>query len=173
MSVDLISAFPRGSGTEVCPNGVYHVHRDGSVQVNEADLEEMIARGYYPTDPVLNLIVKGISMGGFFLKNRPTLTATMSATGYSQAFKPALGLPIYCSFTGTWQGRAKILRSVDGGATKQGRAMTADGWPPSGAWGGDGSDGIFNELPAETSPLATYYVYAELTSGSFTFNFHQ
>ncbi|MFZ3485567.1 hypothetical protein [Sphingomonas sp. 3-13AW] len=81
-------------------------------------------------------------------------------------FLPEPGRPIHLTLSGTWSGRATLLRSVDGGATAEPLTLAGAPW------------GIFtanaNEPVAEESVAGTgYYLDFALASGTIAYRVAQ
>lgn len=94
------------------------------------------------------------------------LTGTASASKTDGPFSPDLGRPIWVTIAGAFTGSVTVLRSIDGGATRQGLTVVGQPW------------GVFtgpvNEAVAEeTVAAATYYLSIVLTSGSLTYRVEQ
>lgn len=82
------------------------------------------------------------------------ITGTSTGAGYSSAFTPQLGRPIWISLSVTsWPGgTAQLFRSLDGGGTKLPyvtAGVTLNTYTGSG----------YDVLIGETDPAATYYLY--------------
>lgn len=94
------------------------------------------------------------------------LVGSTGATGRFGPFVPELGRDLWVTLSGVWVGTVRLLRSIDGGATKQGLTIAGDPWAvftanANEAIGGEGDVG------------ATYYVDAVLTSGTLSYRVAQ
>lgn len=93
------------------------------------------------------------------------LTGSASASGQAGPFVPELGRPIWLTLTGTWAGRVTVLRSLDGGATRQPLTVGGQSWASFIA--------NVNEPVAEETAAATYYLSFELASGTVAYRMGQ
>jgi hypothetical protein len=110
-------------------------------------------------------------VGGSALPTYPTYQAvaptpvstTVSNTTQtdSAAFTPQLGRPVNVLITGTWAGTVQVLRSLDGGTTRN--PITAAG-TPYGRFTANAQEAV----GSDSDPAATYYLRFMLTSGSAT-----
>ncbi|MFV0624142.1 hypothetical protein ACBY01_09055 [Sphingomonas sp. ac-8] len=94
------------------------------------------------------------------------LAGTASAATRSGPFVPELDRPIHLTLSGSWTGRATLLRSVDGGATAEPLTLAGAPW------------GVFtanaNEVVAEESVAgASYYLDLAPTSGTVAYRVAQ
>lgn len=96
----------------------------------------------------------------------PALTGTMTSSGLAGPFAPRAGRTVMLVLGGTWTGSVRILRSVDGGATKTG--LTAGG----AAWGVFTAN-VCEPVWDESEAAATLYLDITLTSGSLTYRLGQ
>lgn len=112
------------------------------------------------------LPVSVVSGGDAAVQVPPALTGI--ATGNAQAgpFTPARNLPIVLTLTGTWTGKVRLLRSIDGGATRL--PLTAAGldWA---SFEGNACEPVW----AENEAGATLYLDIALTSGAVTYRVAQ
>lgn len=58
----------------------------------------------------------------------PPLAGTASNATMAGPYKPVPGRPVYLQLGGAWQGRVRLLRSVDGGATKMPLTIAGQPW---------------------------------------------
>ena len=94
------------------------------------------------------------------------LAGTASTSGRVGPFVPELDRPIHLTLLGSWSGRVRVLRSVDGGATLDPLTLAGEPW------------GLFttnaNEPVAEESVAGTsYYLELSLLSGAVTYRVAQ
>lgn len=94
------------------------------------------------------------------------LTGTLAASGVVGPFPPRAGRAVMLTLSGTWAGSVKVLRSLDGGATKVG--LTAAGQPWA-AYTGNVCEPVWEESEA----AATLYLDVTLTSGTLTYRLGQ
>ncbi|MFC3175195.1 hypothetical protein ACFOD9_13120 [Novosphingobium bradum] len=94
------------------------------------------------------------------------LAGTLSATGIVGPFAPRAGRAVMLALSGTWTGSVKVVRSVDGGATKTG--LTAGGAP----WAVFTAN-VCEPVWDESEAAATLYLDVTLTSGSLTYRMGQ
>jgi len=90
-------------------------------------------------------------------------TATSAVVG---PFAPRSGRAIVLALSGTWTGTVKVLRSVDGGATKGGLTAGGTAW---GVFTGNACEPVWDESEA----AATLFLDITVTSGSVTYRMGQ
>ena len=100
----------------------------------------------------------------------PAASAPLAGTAVSSTiagpFAPDPGRPIWLTLSGTWSGRAQLLRSTDGGATAL--PITVAGQ----VWGSYTAN--CNEAAAEeTVAGASYYLSVTLASGTLAYQVQQ
>jgi len=90
------------------------------------------------------------------------LTGTAVSTGVVGPFPPRAGRAVVLVLSGVWTGTVKVLRSLDGGATKVG--LTAGG-QPWGVYTGNVCEPVWEESEA----AASLYLDVTVTYGSVTY----
>ena len=89
------------------------------------------------------LPVTGASSGAAAPVPAPApLAGTASASTVAGPFGPVPGRPVYLQLTGTWQGRVRMLRSVDGGVTKVPLTVAGQPW---GVFTGPACEAVWEE----------------------------
>lgn len=58
----------------------------------------------------------------------PPLTGTAASPRVIGPFDPLSGRPVFLQLSGTWTGEVQVLRSVDGGATRQPLTVAGAAW---------------------------------------------
>ena len=96
----------------------------------------------------------------------PALTGTALASGLFGPFAPRAGRAVVVVLSGTWSGSVKVVRSLDGGATKVGLTAGGTAW---GVFTGNACEPVWDESEA----AATLYLDVTLTSGSLTYRLGQ
>lgn len=96
----------------------------------------------------------------------PAIAGTVSASGVVGPFAPRAGRAVMLMLSGTWTGSVKVVRSVDGGATKTG--LTAGGAP----WGVYAAN-VCEPVWEESEAAATLYLDITLTAGALTYRLGQ
>lgn len=139
-----------------------------NVEISEAELRSMYRTGSFQIDGGTQPSPGDAATVG------ASVTGTLNASGYSTTpFVPKLNVPIWLTVKGNFKGgRVALVRSVDGGATKQAIGVSAEGYPLTSVYTGD-PDGVSIQSVSETSDRAEYYVRGDFTSGSATFEIHQ
>jgi hypothetical protein len=94
------------------------------------------------------------------------LAGSLSASGQAGPFQPKTGRAVVLTLTGTWTGTVKLLRSVDGGATKQ--PVTANGMA-YGVFTANACEPVWEESEA----AALLYLDVTLTSGTVSYRLGQ
>jgi len=94
------------------------------------------------------------------------LVGTMNASGQAGPFTPRAGRAVVLTLSGTWTGTVKLLRSVDGGATKF--PLTALGMPY-----GVYSANVCEPVWEESEAAALLYLDATLSAGSVNYRLGQ
>ena len=91
------------------------------------------------------------------------IAATTSVVG---PYQPAIGRAVMLLLTGTWIGLVKVLRSVDGGTTKQPLTINGTTW---GQYTANCCEAVWDE----SEGAARFYLDITLTSGSVTYRVAQ
>ena len=94
------------------------------------------------------------------------LTGTAAATSVVGPYQPAIGRAVMLLLTGTWTGTVKVLRSVDGGTTKQPLTINGNVW-------GQFTTNCCEAVWDESEGAARFYLDITLTSGSVTYRVAQ
>ena len=94
------------------------------------------------------------------------LTGTASAATMAGPFDPVSGRPVYLQLTGTWQGRVRVLRSVDDGVTKLPLTVAGQPWA---VFTGPACEAVWEEGDA----AARLYLELQPTSGTIAFRVSQ
>jgi len=94
------------------------------------------------------------------------LTGTAATTSVVGPYQPAIGRAVMLVLTGTWTGAVKVLRSVDGGTTKQALTINGASW---GQFSGNCCEAVWDE----SESAARFYLDITLTSGSVTYRVAQ
>lgn len=96
----------------------------------------------------------------------PALAGTANASSIAGPFAPRAGRAVVLTLSGTWAGSVRLVRSVDGGATKL--PVTAGG-VAYGLFSGNVCEPVWEESEA----AALLYLDVTLTSGSVTYRMGQ
>jgi len=96
----------------------------------------------------------------------PALAGTLSASAQAGPFAPRAGRAVMLTLSGTWTGTARLLRSVDGGATKL--PLTALGKPY-----GSFTANICEPVWEESEAAAVLYLDVTMTSGTLNYRMGQ
>lgn len=94
------------------------------------------------------------------------LSGTASAAMVAGPFDPVGGRPIYLQLTGTWQGRVRMLRSVDDGITRVPLTVAGQPW---GVFTGPACEAVWEEGDA----VARLYLELQPTSGAIAYRVSQ
>jgi hypothetical protein len=94
------------------------------------------------------------------------LAGTTAASIVAGPFTPVLGRAIWISLGGTWAGTVTVVRSTDGGATRQPLTVAGQSWA---SFAGNANEPIGDETVAG----ATYYLQITINSGSLTYQVAQ
>lgn len=94
------------------------------------------------------------------------LAGTASASGAVGPFTPELGRAIWLTLSGTWTGKAQVMRSIDGGATLLPLTVGGQEWASFTA--------NANEAVGEESVAgAAWYLAITLASGTLAYRVQQ
>jgi hypothetical protein len=126
------------------------------------------AIGYAEADSTLSPVSadKPLPVSTVSVPPPAALAGTASVTSQLGPFVPNSDKPVVVSLSGTWAGTVKLLRSVDGGATKL--PITAAGL----AWG-QFSANCCEPVWQETVTGASLYLDVVLASGSVSYRVAQ
>lgn len=94
------------------------------------------------------------------------LAGTATTTATVGPYQPALGRPVMLVLTGTWTGLVRVLRSVDGGTTRQALTVAGSAWAQFSA-------NVCEAVWEESESAATLYLDITLASGSVTYRMAQ
>jgi len=94
------------------------------------------------------------------------LTGTAATTSVVGPYQPAIGRAVMLLLTGTWTGTVKVLRSVDGGTTKQPLTINGNTW---GQFTANCCEAVWDE----SESAARFYLDITLASGSVTYRVAQ
>lgn len=94
------------------------------------------------------------------------LAGTTAANSMLGPYQPALGRAAMLSLTGTWSGTVKVLRSIDGGATKLPLTVAGSSW---GQFSGNCCEPVWEESEA----AATLWLDIALASGTLAYRLAQ
>ena len=94
------------------------------------------------------------------------LTGTLASSGQVGPFQPRPGRAIVLTLAGSWTGMVKLLRSVDGGATRL--PITANGLAY-----GQFTTNACEPVWEESEAAATLYLDATLSTGSLSYRLGQ
>ena len=94
------------------------------------------------------------------------LTGTAATTSVVGPYQPAIGRAVMLLLTGTWTGTVKVLRSVDGGTTKQPLTINSNIW---GQFTANCCEAVWDE----SESAARFYLDITLASGSVTYRVAQ
>lgn len=94
------------------------------------------------------------------------LTGNASVSAIVGPYLPALGRAVMLVLTGTWSGSVSVVRSVDGGATRQPLTVNGAAW---GQFTGNVCEAVWEESEA----AAQLYLDIALTSGSVSYRLAQ
>lgn len=94
------------------------------------------------------------------------LAGTAAATAVVGPYQPALGRPVMLVLTGTWAGTVRVMRSVDGGTTRQALTVAGTTWAQFSA---NACEAVWEE----SESAATLYLDITLASGSVAYRMAQ
>ena len=94
------------------------------------------------------------------------LNGTTGTSGVLGPFQPALGRPVMLTLTGSWTGTVKVVRSTDGGATRQPLTVAAQGWAQ---FSGNCCEAVWEE----SESAARLYLDVVLASGTLGYRVGQ
>lgn len=94
------------------------------------------------------------------------LAGAAAASTSAGPFTPQLARAIWLTLTGAWTGTVRVLRSVDGGATKVPLTLAGQSWASFTA-------NCAEPIAEESVSAATYYLDIALTSGAVTYRLEQ
>ena len=94
------------------------------------------------------------------------LSGTASTTSLVGPYQPAIGRAVMLLLTGTWTGMVKVVRSVDGGTTKQPLTINGAAW---GQFTANCCEAVWDE----SEGAARFYLDITLSSGSVTYRVAQ
>ena len=94
------------------------------------------------------------------------LAGVTAASATYGPYVPAAGKPLILTLSGTWTGTVKLLRSVDGGATRLPLSLAGAAW---GSYVGNVCEPVWDE----TESAATFYLQLAPTSGSIAYRLAQ
>lgn len=90
------------------------------------------------------------------------LSASATTTGVVGPFQPVLGRAVVLTLAGTWTGTVKVVRSTDGGATRQPLTAAGATWAQ---FTGNCCEPVWEESDA------TAWLYLDITVASGTVNY--
>lgn len=96
----------------------------------------------------------------------PALQGIASGTSQVGPFNPVALRPVMITLSGTWQGRVKVLRSVDGGTTRLPLTLGGVAWA-------DFTTTACEPIWTEEEAGASLYIDIALTSGSLSYRLAQ
>ena len=106
-----------------------------------------------------------VTAGGGSTATTP-LAGTASTTSVVGPYQPAIGRAVMLLLTGTWTGSVKVLRSIDGGTTKQPLTINGNVW-------GQFTVNCCEAVWDESESAARFYLDIALASGSVTYRVAQ
>ena len=106
-----------------------------------------------------------VTSGGGVIATTP-LAGTASTTSVVGPYQPAIGRAVMLLLTGTWTGTVKVLRSIDGGTTKQPLTINGNVW-------GQFTVNCCEAVWDDSESAARFYLDIALTSGSVTYRVAQ
>ena len=106
-----------------------------------------------------------VTAGGGSTATTP-LAGTAATTSLVGPYQPAIGRAIMLLLTGSWTGTVKVLRSVDGGTTKQPLTINGTTW-------GQFSANCCEAVWDESENAARFYLDIALSSGNVTYRVAQ
>ena len=96
----------------------------------------------------------------------PVLSGATAAALTAGPFTPAVGKPLLLTLSGTWSGTVKLLRSIDGGATKQPLTLAGSPWATFTA-------NVCEPVWEESESAAVFYLQLAPASGSIAYRLAQ
>lgn len=142
--------FPSGYATAVA---IGTADADGNIVMVDAD------------NP-LRVVVDGDSGGATPVQPAEPLSGSASTATVAGPYPATPGLPIIVTLSGNWTGSAKILRSVDGGATKVALTVAGTLW---GQFTGNACEPVWTESEAGV----TFYLELAPASGTIAYRIAQ
>lgn len=97
---------------------------------------------------------------------RAPLAGTIAASGTVGPFVPLPGLPIWLTLSGSWTGTVRVLRSVDGGATRLPLTVAGQDWA---SFAGNAQEIVGEEGTAG----AAWFLQVALEGGTLTYRVAQ
>ncbi|WP_225010718.1 hypothetical protein [Novosphingobium percolationis] len=94
------------------------------------------------------------------------LAGLTSVTGVFGPFAPALDRSVMLTLSGTWAGTVKVVRSIDGGATRLPLTVAGSVWAQ---FTGNACEPVWDE----SESAATLYLDVTLTSGTLVYRLAQ
>ena len=94
------------------------------------------------------------------------LVGTATTTSVVGPYQPAIGRAVMLLLTGTWTGTVKVVRSVDGGTTKQPLTINGSTW-------GQFTTNCCEAVWDESESAARFFLDITLASGSVTYRLAQ
>ena len=94
------------------------------------------------------------------------LVGTATTTSVVGPYQPAIGRAVMLLLTGTWSGTVKLVRSVDGGTTKQPLTINGSTW-------GQFTTNCCEAVWDESENAARFFLDITLASGSVTYRVAQ
>ena len=94
------------------------------------------------------------------------LVGTANTTAVVGPYQPAIGRAVMLLLTGTWSGTVKVVRSVDGGTTKQPLTINGSTW-------GQFTTNCCEAVWDESESAARFFLDITLASGSVTYRVAQ
>ena len=94
------------------------------------------------------------------------LVGTATTTSVVGPYQPAIGRAVMLLLTGTWTGTVKVVRSVDGGTTKQPLTINGSTW-------GQFTTNCCEAVWDESENAARFFLDITLASGSVTYRVAQ
>ncbi|WP_408586269.1 hypothetical protein [Novosphingobium sp.] len=94
------------------------------------------------------------------------LAGSTSTTGVFGPFAPALDRSVMLTLSGTWAGTVKVVRSIDGGATRLPLTVAGSVWAQ---FTGNACEPVWDE----SESAATLYLDVTLTSGTLVYRLAQ
>lgn len=94
------------------------------------------------------------------------LAGTAATTSVVGPYQPAIGRAVMLLLTGTWTGTVKVMRSVDGGTTRQPLTVNGTTW---GQFNANCCEAVWDE----SESTARFYLDITLASGTVTYRVAQ
>ncbi|MEO6041363.1 MAG: hypothetical protein ABIP41_05645 [Croceibacterium sp.] len=96
----------------------------------------------------------------------PVLTGTASAAAVVGPLQPVAGKPLVLVLTGTWTGRVRLLRSIDGGTNKLPVTLAGAPWAVF-------TGNVCEPAWDESDTLATFYLDLVPATGAISYRLGQ